>query len=47
MSKSMVRGIVMASVQPSAKAAAAKATAQAKASKQTLCSQLSTAIRKD
>ena len=47
MAKSLVRPINMTSVMPSAKAASARATAQAKASKRELCSQLSTAIKKD
>jgi hypothetical protein len=47
MSKSLVRGIVMTSVAPSAKAASARATAQAKASKRELCAQLSTKQKED
>jgi hypothetical protein len=43
----MVRGIVMTSVMPSAKAAEAKATAQAKASKRELCAQLSSKQKED
>ena len=46
MSKSLVRPIVMTSVAPSAKGAAARATAQAKQSKRELCSQLSTTTRR-
>jgi hypothetical protein len=47
MSKSMVYSTKMTSVAPSAKAASARATSEAKKSKQILCSQLATAIRKD
>ena len=46
MSKSMVREIVMASVRRVRKPQR-PGHSEAKASKQTLCSQLSTAIRKD
>ena len=42
MAKSLVRETVMTGVAPSAKAAAARATAEAKASKQKLCAALST-----
>ena len=45
MAKSLVRGIVMTSVAPSAKAASARATAEAKRSAKILCSKLSTSTK--
>ena len=45
MSKSLIRGIRMTSVMPSAKTAAAKATAEAKRSAKILCSHLKTATK--
>ena len=47
MAKSLVRGIVMTSVMPSAKAAEARYTAEAKKSAKILCAHLSTATKKD
>ena len=46
MAKSLVKPIVMTSVMPSAKAASARATAMAKASKAKLCAGLSTSKEK-
>ena len=45
MSKSWIRAIVMTSVAPSAKAAAARATAEGKRSAKILCSHLKTATK--